>query len=173
MVALLCATLNSLAFDFVLRQKLQGQTINLFILEQLPAIAPNRFDQPLPTVFTQYMRQAGLMNGHHANPSVADFVIPQVLALSYTAHDLAPFAKDLGYVNEDGSVKQPIIWNEEERRVRMNALDALFMHLYGLNADDAAYVMETFPIVRQQDLAAFGHYRTRAEVLRLLALMVD
>ncbi|MFM8899786.1 MAG: Eco57I restriction-modification methylase domain-containing protein [Burkholderiales bacterium] len=173
MVALLCATLNSLAFDFVLRQKLQGQTINLFILEQLPAIAPDRFDQPLPTAFTMRMRQAGLMNGHHANPSVADFVIPQVLALSYTAHDLAPFAKDLGYVNEDGSVKPPVVWNEEERCARMNALDALFMHLYGLNADDAAYVMDTFPIVRQQDVAAFGHYRTQAEVLRLLALMVD
>ncbi|MDR3454258.1 MAG: hypothetical protein P4L96_15930 [Rhodoferax sp.] len=39
------------------------------------------------------MRQAQLMNGHHAHPSVADFVVPQMLALSYTAHDLAPFAR--------------------------------------------------------------------------------
>ena len=50
------------------------------------------------------MRAAGLMNGHHPQPTVADFVIPQVLALSYTAHDLAPFARDLGYVDARGAV---------------------------------------------------------------------
>ncbi|MFZ4625780.1 MAG: Eco57I restriction-modification methylase domain-containing protein, partial [Rhodoferax sp.] len=34
--SLIAANFNSFAFDFALRQKLQGQTINLFILEQLP-----------------------------------------------------------------------------------------------------------------------------------------
>ena len=34
MACLLAANLNTFALDFVLRQKLQGQTINLFILEQ-------------------------------------------------------------------------------------------------------------------------------------------
>jgi hypothetical protein len=110
------------------------------------------------------------MNGHHANPTVADFVVPQVLALSYTAHDLAPFARDLGYVDEAGQVLPPIVWNDEDRRRRLAALDALFFHLYGLGADDAAYVMDTFPIVRQQDVAAFGRYRTKDEVLALLKL---
>jgi hypothetical protein len=47
----------------------------------------------------------------------------------------------------------------------MAALDALFMHLYGLNEDDAAYILDTFPIVRAQDEAAFGDYRTKALIL--------
>ena len=167
--SLLGANLNSVPFDFVLRQKLQGQTINLFILEQLPLIAAARFDEPLPAAFAARQRAAGLMNGHHATPTVADYIVPQVLALSYTAHDLAPFARDLGYVDARGQVLPPFVWNDEDRRARLAALDALFMHLYGLNADDAAYVLDTFPIVREQDIAAFGRYRSKDEVLANLA----
>ena len=88
-VFLIAVSLNADIFDFVLRQKLQGQTnniFNLFLPEQLPAIAPARFNDPLPAAFTQAMRAASLMNGHHANPSVADVVIPRGLALSYIAH---------------------------------------------------------------------------------------
>jgi hypothetical protein len=168
---LLGANLNAFCFDFVLRRKLQGQTINWFILEQLPVVPPARFDDPLPAGFTQHVRETGLMNGQHAAPTLADFVVPQVLALSYTAHDLAPFAQDLGYVDADGQVLPPIRWDDEDRRRRLAALDALFFWLYGLGLDDAAYVMDTFPIVRQQDEAAYGRYRTKDEVLALLKLL--
>jgi hypothetical protein len=160
-----------MVFDFVVRQKLHSTTLNLYILEQLPVIASARFDDPMPPAFATRMRESGLMNGHHSQPSVADLVIPQVLALSYTAHDLAPFARDLGYVDAQGKVLPPFVWNEGERRARLAALDALFFHLYGVGADDAAYVMDTFPIVRQQDEAACGRYRTRDEVLALLPLL--
>jgi hypothetical protein len=170
-VALLLANVNSMAYDFALRQKVQGQNLNWFIVEQSCVIARERFDARLPAAFTARMRADGLMNGHHPEPTVADFVIPQVLALSYTAHDLAPFARDLGYVDSTGQVLPPIVWNDDDRRARLAALDALFFHLYGLGEDDAAYVMDTFPIVRQQDLAAFGRYRTQEDVLALLRLL--
>jgi len=142
--------------------------LNWYILEQLPVIPPARFDDPLPAAFATHVRAAGLMNGHHAEPTIADFVVPQVLALSYTAHDLAPFARDLGYVDDQGQVLPPIVWNDEDRRRRLAALDALFFYLYGLGLDDAAYVMDTFPIVRQQDIADFGRFRTWDDVLVLL-----
>ena len=171
--SLLIANLNAFALDFVLRQKLQGQTINLFILEQLPVITPTRFNDPLPTAFAQAMRAAKLMNGHHPVPTVADFVVPQVLALTYTAHDMAPFACDLGYVDAAGQVLPPFVWNDEERRTRLAALDALFFWLYGINAGDAAYILDTFPIVREQDIKAFGSYRTKADVLERLGLLTD
>ncbi len=166
---LLLANLNSMAFDFVLRQKVQGQNLNWYIVEQLPVIAPDRFNAPLPAAFAASQRAAGLMNGHHEWPTVADFIVPQVLALSYTAHDLAPLARDLGYVDASGKTLPPLVWDDEDRRRRLAALDALFMHLYGLDADDAAHVLDSFPIVRQQDIAAFGHYRTKDEVLAQLA----
>ena len=149
-LALLGANLNSLAFDFVLRQKLQGQTINLFILEQLPVIAPERFEASVGGV------------------KIADFVRDQVLALSYTAYDLAPFARDLGHVHDDGNAQAPFRWSDDNRRQRMAALDGLFMHLYGLSEEEAAYILDTFPIVREQDTAAFGRFRTKEEVLAAL-----
>jgi hypothetical protein len=151
--AMLLANLNAIAFDFVLRQKLQGQTINLFILEQLPVIAPADFEQAIGGV------------------NIADFIRAEVLALTYTAHDMAGFARDLAYVDASGAVKPPFVWDADDRAHRMARLDALFIHLYGLSADDAAYILSTFPIVRDKDVAAHGRYRTAELILAYLALI--
>jgi hypothetical protein len=145
--------------------------VNWFVVEQLPVIAPARFNDPLPAPFAAAMRAAKLMNGHHPLPTVADFVLPQVLALSYTAHDMAPFARDMGYVDSAGEVLPPFVWEEEERRARMAALDAVFFWLYGLNAADARYMLGTFPIVRDQDTKVFGRYRTQDDILEALKLL--
>ncbi|MEY4979130.1 MAG: hypothetical protein RLZZ352_1400 [Pseudomonadota bacterium] len=150
-LSLLLANLNSFVFDYLARQKLQGQNFSVFILEQLPVIAPERFDSQI--------------GGQH----IGHFIRQQVLALSYTAHDMAPFARDMGHVDAQGQVLPPFVWNEEDRRQRMARLDALFFHLYGLGADDAAYILNSFPIVREQDLKQFGHYRTQQDILRQLA----
>ncbi|MDP2752441.1 MAG: hypothetical protein Q8O31_07560 [Rhodocyclaceae bacterium] len=138
---LLLANLSSFAFDFVLRTKVQGQNLNWYILEQLPVIAPERFEEKI------------------GGTKIADFIRDQVLHLTYTAHDMAPFARDMGY---EGA---PFIWDEEDRCRRMAALDALFMHLYGLNREEASYILDTFPIVREQEVTAVGHYRTQKMVL--------
>ena len=44
-------------------------------------------------------------------------------------------------------------------------LDALYFHFYGHSRADAAYILDTFPIVRRHDEAAFGHYRTKEMIL--------
>ena len=135
--ACLLSTLTSFCFDYVSRQKLQGASMSLTSLEQLPVIAPAAYDRSL-----------GETTAH-------DLVRDHVLRLTYTAHDMAPFARDLGY---DG---EPFLWDEEERRHLRARLDALYFHLYGLSRDDAEYILDTFPIVRREDEAAFGTYRTR------------
>ena len=84
---------------------------------------------------------------------------------------MAPFARDLGYVDAAGQVPPPLVWNDEVRRARLAALDALFFWLYGLNADDAAYILGTFPIEREQDIKTFGSYRTKDDDLDALALL--
>ena len=85
-----------------------------------------------------------------------------VLELTYTAHDMAPFARDLGYVDEAGQVKPPFVW-DEERRLHLRAkLDAVFFHLYGVtDRNDVRYVYSTFPIVERQEKATYGRYRSR------------
>ena len=35
---------------------------------------------------------------------------------------------------------------------------------------DSAYILDTFPIVRDQDTKAFGRYRTKDDVLAALAI---
>jgi hypothetical protein len=147
---LLLANLNSFAFDFVLRQKLQGQTINLFILEQLPVIAPAAFEASI------------------GGTKIADFIRAEVLALSYTAHDLAPFARDLGYVDALGQVKPPFVWDAEDRAQRMARLDALFFHLYGLSEQDAEAILSSFPIVRDHDVKHHGSFVTSERILACL-----
>ena len=138
---LLAANLNAFALDFVARQKVQGQNLNLFLLEQLPVITPH-----------DYNRKFG-------NMTAKEIVQEHVLRLTYTANDMGPFARDLGY---DGP---PFTWDEEERRHLRARLDALYFHLYGLSREDAGYVLDTFPIVRRQDEAQFGSYRTRDLIL--------
>ena len=139
--AYLTANLNAMCVDFVARQKAQGTHLNWYIVEQLPIIAPD-----------DYNRQLG-------NTTARNLVRDHVLRLTYTAHDMAPFARDLDYHGP------PFVWNQEERRHLRARLDALYFHLYGLSREDASYVLDTFPIVRKQDEAAFGRYRTRDLIL--------
>ena len=139
--ARILANLNSFCFDYVARQKIQGTHLTWYTVEQLPVI-----------VSADYDRQFG-------SKSARDMVRDHVLRLTYTAHDMKPFAKDLGY---DGG---PFIWNEEERRHLRARLDALYFILYGIDREDAAYVLDTFPIVHRHDEQEFGRYRTKEMVL--------
>ena len=150
-IALLAANLNSAVYDFVARQKIQGQHLNWYIVEQLPVVPPSG-----------YARMFG-------SKSAAEIVREAVLELTYTAHDMAPFARDMGYVNAGGEVRSPFVW-DEERRLRLRAkLDALYFMLYGLwdpadpvrSREDIAYIYSTFPIVERDERTRWGQYRSR------------
>lgn len=85
-----------------------------------------------------------------------------VLELTYTARDMAPFARDMGYVDAAREVKSPFIW-DEARRLRLRAkLDAVFFHLYGItNRDEVRYIYSTFPIVEREETQAYNRYLSR------------
>ncbi|MDI9349329.1 MAG: Eco57I restriction-modification methylase domain-containing protein [Candidatus Symbiobacter sp.] len=140
--AFLSANFSSFMFDFCARVKVQGTNINWYILEQLPVIPPD-----------MYQRKFGEL-------TAGELVTNHVVELTYTAHDLEDFARDLGYGGP------PFAWDVERRRHLRARLDALYFHLYGLSYDDAAYVMTTFPIVQKNDEAEFnGHFLTRDLIL--------
>ncbi|MHB8995563.1 MAG: Eco57I restriction-modification methylase domain-containing protein [Armatimonadota bacterium] len=145
--ALLLANLCSFAFDYVARQKVGGQHLNYFIVEQLPALPPERYDEDF----------------HGAR--LADFIAQRVLELSYTAHDLAGFAEDMGHVDDQGQAKPPFPWDEERRLHLRCQLDALYFHLYGLTREEADYVLGTFPIVQRHDQERYGRFRTKDLIL--------
>ncbi len=142
--SLFLANQNALVFDFVVRQKVQSTHFSYYILEQLPVIPPDRFTAT-----------------HFGPKTAADIIRAAVLELTYTAHDMAPFARDMGYVDAAGSVKPPFFWDEDRRLTLRAKLDAVFFHLYGItNRDDVRYIYSTFPIVEREERAAYGKYRS-------------
>lgn len=134
------ANLNALAFDYVARQKVQKNHFSNYILEQLPVIPLEQFTS------TRF-----------GESTAAEIIRQAVLELTYTAHDMAPFARDTGYLDEAGTVKPPFAW-DEERRLHLRAkLDAVFFHLYGItDRDDIRYIYSTFPTVEREEKAAYG-----------------
>jgi len=117
----------------------------LYILEQFPVIPPDHYT-----------------TARFGPKTAAEIVQAAVLELTYTAHDMAPFARDMGHVDAAGEVLPPFPW-DEARRLHLRAkLDALFFHLYGVtNRDDVRYIYSTFPIVERQEADLYGCYRSR------------
>ena len=132
---------NSLTFDYVLQRKIQGANLSKYIVEQLPMIHPDDFDR------------------RFGDLTARELVRDHVLRLTYTAYDLTPFARDLGYEGE------PFIWDPAERRQLRARLDALFFHLYGLSEDDADYILDQFPVLEKKERREFGSYLTKHLVL--------
>lgn len=132
------SNMNSFALDYVTRQKIGATDLSYFIVKQLPVIPP-----------------------HTYTPALLGFIVPRVLELTYTAWDLQPFARDVGY---DGA---PFVWDEERRFLMRCELDALYFHLYQITRDDVDYILETFPIVKRKDEAAHGEYLTKRIILEM------
>ena len=185
MVALL-ASLNSFAVDYVARQKVGGTHITFGLLKQFPIVSPAYFVAPSPLA---------------TRDSPLAFILPRTLELLYTAHDLDPLARDLGY---DGP---PFRWDPERRFEIRCELDAAFFHLYlpcdangewraarvadghvvdetpeqlaalkrhfPTPRDAVAYILDQFPIVLQKDEARFGRYRTKERILAIYDAMLE
>ena len=147
----LLANLNCMALDYIARQKVQSTHLSWYIVEQLPLVPA-----------AGYSRKFG-------PKTAAEIVKAAVLELTYTAHDMAPFARDMEHVDDAGEVLPPFIW-DEERRLHLRAkLDALYFILYGVfdeadpaqSRDDIRYIYSTFPIVERKEAAEYGTYRSR------------
>ncbi len=148
LISCLLANFNSLIFDFLARQKVGGTHLTFSILRQLPVIHPETYSQ-----------------------EDIEFISVRVLELVYTAWDMQPFAKDIGY---DG---EPFIWNSNRRALLRAELDAYYAKLYGLTRDELRYILdptdvygadfpsETFRVLKNNEIKQFGEYRTQRLVL--------
>ena len=139
--ACLLSNINSFALDYIARQKIGGQHLTYFYIEQLPILPPATY--------------AGDFQG----VKLADFIRERVLELCYTAHDLRGFAEDMGYSGA------PFVWDEERRLHLRCQLDALYFHLYGLTREEAGEILDTFPIVQRLDEEQYGKYRTKEMIM--------
>lgn len=146
--AYLLANLNSLVLDYCARQIVGGTHLTIGYLKQLPVLEPGF-----------YTDKRG------------DFIKLRTLELTYTSHSLAPFARDLGH---DGP---PFAWDEDRRALLRADLDAFYARAYGLTRDELRYILdpadvkgpnypsETFRVLKEKEIRAYGEYRTRRLVL--------
>lgn len=148
-IAALLGNLNALVCDFVARQKVGGTSLKLFTIRQLPILPPDRYTE-----------------------DAMHFIVPRVLELTYTAYDLTPWARDLGYSGP------PFVFHRERRAVLRAELDAWYARAFGLTRDELRYILdpadvmgadypsETFRVLKSNEERAFGEYRTGELVLR-------
>ncbi|MFA7693345.1 MAG: N-6 DNA methylase [Candidatus Hydrogenedentales bacterium] len=167
---LMGAILNSVVLDFCVRNAVGSTQLSHFYIKQFPILSPTDF---LTDVFT--------------GTSAAAFIIPRALELSYTAWDMKGLAHDCGYFGP------PFRWEEERRFLLRCELDALFFHLYLPSDGEGAwlptaketdqelaqlkesfptprhgvdYILDTFPIIKEQEEKAQGYYRSKEMILQ-------
>jgi type I restriction-modification system DNA methylase subunit len=183
----LLSNLNSLVFDYGVRNKADTTYLSFFFVKQLPVLPPDRY-----------------------TPELLEYITPRVLELTFTAWDLAAFAD--GVWNEASADLQsairaqwqenaqvtdgghrgarppewvehsdqadeeiphpPFMWDEERRAHLRADLDGLFGHLYGLKREELEYLLETFGGLedeprglKENDLKKYGEFRTKRLVL--------
>jgi len=168
--AALLGNLCSLACDYVARQKVGGLNFNYFTMKQMPVLAPNMYGE-----------------------ADLSFIVPRVLELTYTAHDLKDWARDLGYNGP------PFVWDDERRFELRCELDVAFFHRYlpsDLNGDwiqaenetadqlfelkrhfptpraAVSYILDQFPIVRERDERRYACFRTKERILSIYDDMI-
>ena len=148
-MAALLGNLCALVLDFCARVKVGGTHLTYGYLKQFPVLPPDRYTE------------ADLA-----------FIVPRVLELTYTAHDLADWAHDLGYSGA------PFVFDPDRRAQLRAELDACYARLYSLSLDELRYILdptevmgadypsETFRVLKNGEMREFGEYRTQRLVLR-------
>lgn len=61
--------------------------------------------------------------------------------------------------------RKPDRRDDGDRAQTRAELDALIAHLYGLTRDEFAYILDTFPVLRRKEIAAFGEYQSKRKAL--------
>ena len=168
------ANTSVMVFDFVVRQKLGGMTMNFFYVRQFPILPP--------TVYAA---------GH------LHFIVPRVLELTCTAWDLKPFADEVwkdsppdlreqirqqweanraatgghegvlpencphppfsspqaleeGKIGGEGFPFPPFKWDETRRALLRAELDACYARLYGLTCKQLRYILDPADLTERE-----------------------
>ena len=146
--ALVLANMNSLPLDWAARFSISWVNMNFFIVKQLPVLPPET-----------YLEDAAL------DLKYVELVVPRVLELTYTAHDLEGFARDLGYQGP------PFSWDDQRRHRLQSELDAIYSHMYHLDRTDVEWILDppppssSFPALKRNETDKFSEYRTQRYVL--------
>jgi len=135
-LCLFLSNLSSIVFDYIVRQKIAGTSMNYFYVEQFPVFEPYVYNKRIKKMISEL-----------------------TLELLYTSYDIRPFALHNNYN------KNPFRWDEAHRDILMAELDAIYAHLYKVSKDDLDYILEQFPVLKKNELNNYGKYYTKRLIL--------
>ncbi|MCS4136293.1 Eco57I restriction-modification methylase domain-containing protein [Salinibacter ruber] len=179
-LALLTSGYNSFVFDYLLRNKLSQPSIPLSTFEQLPIPPPDKYTSAaieyiLPRVLELTHTAWDLAAFADDVWSEADNALQSDIEAQWQSNVDATGGGHRGkstpewVEHSDQADEQfphpPFRWDEERRAQLRADLDGLYGHLYGLERDELAYILDTFPIVERKDKEEYGEYRTKRLVL--------
>ena len=149
--------LNSIPFDYVVRQKMGGSNMSNYIISQLPVLTPEQV----------------------SSSGMEKDIVERVVRLCWFNHDLDEWMDELRDecpLEYDLPI-EPVIWDNSQRAVWQAELDAIFAHLFGLSTEDLRYILdpedvcgegcinETFRVLKDREIRELGEYRTKRLVL--------
>lgn len=171
------SNMNTFCFDFVARQKVGGTNFSHFILKQLPVIPPDAYNHDLVRFIIPRVLELTYTSWdikpfaddiwREADDDLRDALKRQwddnVSETDGGHADATP--PEWARIDPEGFPYPPFKW-EDERRYRIKAeLDAIYARLYGLTREDLDYILETFPIVKRNDIDRYGRYLTKELIM--------
>lgn len=199
-VSLVKANFSCLTLDYCARQKIGGTHLTYNYLNQIPVLSPQIYEDGASS-HREGRKSEVFLETARSSCATAEFFLPRILELTYTAWDLQPFARDCGYEGP------PFRWDEERRFLLRCELDAAFFHLYlpatadgqwkralkdeGAVRDEPPekleelkrhfptprdavdYILDTFPIVKRKDEKRYREYRTKRVILEIYDAMLE
>jgi hypothetical protein len=178
LVCTLSAVFASFVFDYCTRQKVGGTHITYGLLKQFPCPPPTRFLLPAP---------------FDSQRTIAEWIRPRVVELTYSANDMAAFARTVGDQSD------PFRWDPNRRFELRCELDAAILILYFQPSasgnwakaegesereleslmrhfvtprDAAAHVLEQFPQIRERETTSGDSYRTKERIITIFDRML-
>jgi hypothetical protein len=181
----LASVFASFVCDFVIRQKVTNH-MNFFYMETLPIVRLGSGGAKDATYFWPIVARAlRLICTTDEYAALWAEIFPQFPATALTAVRIDSAAYGPGHEQAlrerlaTSAAALTATWTPAcglhnrtperrdtgDRAQTRAELDALIAHLYGLTKDEFAYILNTFPVLRRKELAAFGEYQSKRKAL--------
>ncbi|RMB09029.1 Eco57I restriction-modification methylase domain-containing protein [Eilatimonas milleporae] len=145
----LASVLSSLVTDYGVRQKTNAMTF--FVMEQAAVLDRATLSESISWL----------------GDSVSNWILPRAFELFYTNYELLALCGELGRDHP------PFVWNEDRRAAIQAEVDAVMLHIYGLNRDQADWVLDSFTVLRKYEERDHGEFRTKRLVLEAYDAMAN
>lgn len=181
----LCGALNSFCCDFIIRFKVTTH-LDMHFVYGLPIPRLGSGDARDATYFWPIVARAlRLICTTDEYAALWTEVFPQLPAATIAALRAAPSAYgpaheqslrerlaeswtalDATWTIASGlHDRKPDRRDDGDRAQTRAELDALIAHLYGLTKAEFAYILDTFPVLRRKETAAFGEFQSKRKAL--------